>query len=97
MYTRLNTQPEGHNKRATHADWIQNMELGCLTQAGDLYRRLDERTKVRLVNHIVAAMRGVPYEIQVRQVGHFMKSDPAYGEAVAAALGMEAADITQAS
>jgi catalase len=45
--------------------------------------------KARLVANLVGAMKGVPREIQVRQMGHFTKADPAYGEAVARGLGID--------
>ena len=33
-------------------------------------------------------MAGVPEEIKLRQIGHFTKADPAYGEGVAKKLGL---------
>ena len=38
-------------------------------------------------------MRPVNREIQLRQIRHFYKADTAYGEGVAAGLGIEPADI----
>jgi catalase len=38
-------------------------------------------------------MQGVPRDIQIRQIGHFMKADPDYGEPVAKGLGIDPADI----
>ena len=64
------------------------------TQAGDLYRLMDEGAKARLVANIVGAMAGVPREIQIRQVAHFAKADPAYGEAIANGLSIDMADIS---
>jgi catalase len=63
------------------------------TQAGDLYRLMDDAAKQRLIENIVGAMQGVPRDIQVRQIGHFMKADPAYGEGVARGLGIDLADV----
>jgi catalase len=45
--------------------------------------------KVRLVANLVGAMKDVPREIQIRQVRHFYKADPAYGEGVARGLGID--------
>jgi catalase len=59
------------------------------TQAGNLYRLMSAEEKARLVANLVGAMQGVPREIQVRQIGHFTKADPAYGEAVARGLGID--------
>ena len=33
-------------------------------------------------------MQGVPEAIQLRQIGHFAKADPAYGRGVAERLGL---------
>ena len=57
-------------------------------QAGDLFRLLDQGQRQELIDNIVDAMRGVPEAIQRRQIGHFMKADPAYGEGVARGLGI---------
>ncbi len=59
------------------------------TQAGDLFRLLPADEKARLI----AALGSVPREIQVRQVRHFAKADPAYGEGVARGLGISPAEI----
>ncbi len=56
------------------------------TQAGNLYRLLPADEKERLTSNIANAMRSVSAEIQDRQLGHFAKADPAYGEAVARKL-----------
>ena len=44
--------------------------------------------KRQLIQNIVGAMKTVPREIQERQVAHFAKADPAYGEGVAKGLGL---------
>jgi catalase len=44
--------------------------------------------KSQLIGNIVSAMKSVPKEIQERQIGHFYKADPAYGEGVARGLGL---------
>jgi len=58
------------------------------TQAGDLFRLLTAEEKARLIDNIVGAMATVPREIQLRQIAHFTKADPAYGEGVAKGLGI---------
>lgn len=59
------------------------------TQAGDLYRLMDEGERSRLVQNIAAAMKGVQKEeIKLRQIQHFYKADPEYGQRVAEALGL---------
>ncbi|WP_243041453.1 catalase [Dyella sedimenti] len=58
------------------------------SQAGALFRLMDAGQKQQLFDNIAAAMQGVPEEIIRRQLGHFSKADPAYGEGVAKALGL---------
>ena len=58
-------------------------------QAGNLFRLMNDSQKQQLFGNIAAAMQGVPDEIVQRQLGHFAKADPAYGEGVAKALGIQ--------
>ena len=58
------------------------------TQAGNLYRLLPADEKQRLFRNIAAVMQGVPQFIIERQLKHFSKADPDYGEGVAKALGL---------
>ncbi|QYY35800.1 catalase [Ruficoccus sp. ZRK36] len=58
------------------------------TQAGDLFRLFNDEQKQRLFSNIAEAMDGVPDEIKLRQISHFAKADPAYGEGVAKAVGL---------
>jgi len=59
------------------------------TQAGNLFRLMSADQKQQLFGNIAAAMNGVPEEIIRRQLAHFSKADPAYGEGVAKALGIK--------
>ncbi|MEN8760916.1 MAG: catalase [Thiogranum sp.] len=59
------------------------------TQAGNLFRLMDADAQTRLIANIVNAMQDVPRNIQIRQIGHFLKADRAYGEGVARGLGVE--------
>ena len=58
------------------------------TQAGNLFRLMKPEQKRQLIQNLVSAMKTVPKEIQERQIGHFYKADPAYGEGVARGLGL---------
>jgi catalase len=58
------------------------------TQAGNLFRLMTAEAQQRLFCNIAEAMHGVPTDIIERQLAHFTKADPAYGEGVAAALGL---------
>jgi catalase len=57
------------------------------TQAGNLYRLMPPDERQRLHEALAGAMAGVPREIVERQLSHFAKADPAYGEGVKKALG----------
>ncbi|AOZ93740.1 catalase KatA [Paenibacillus crassostreae] len=64
------------------------------TQAGDLYRLLSAEERTRLVSNIVGAMTPVDKEeIKLRQIGHFYKADPEFGQQIADGLGLS---VTQA-
>lgn len=61
------------------------------TQPGDLYRLLSEEERARLVRNIVEAMTPVNSdEIKLRQIGHFRKADPEFGQRIAEGLGFAA-------
>jgi catalase len=57
-------------------------------QPGNLFRLMNTDQKRQLIQNLVSAMKTVPKEIQERQIGHFYKADPAYGEGVAKGLGI---------
>jgi catalase len=58
------------------------------TQPGNLFRLMNAEQQGRLFQNLAAALDGVPEFIVQRQLGHFYKADPAYGEGVAKALGV---------
>ncbi|MGJ8732994.1 MAG: catalase [Cellulophaga sp.] len=66
----------------------ENDTYGEYKQPGDLFRMFDEGQKNRLFSNIAAAMQGVSMEIIERQLVHFDKADPAYGNGVRKALGI---------
>jgi catalase len=61
------------------------------SQAGALFRLLDDGARARLMDNIAGAMRSVPEAIQRRQIAHFANADPAYGAGVAERLGLAVA------
>jgi catalase len=63
------------------------------TQAGNLFRLLKPDAQKRLIGNIVGSMKSVPKAIQERQIGHFLKADPAYGRGVAEGLGLNVEDL----
>ncbi|WP_287029482.1 catalase [Pseudomonas sp. UBA6310] len=59
------------------------------SQAGDLFRLMDAEQKALLIGNLVGAMGSVSREVQLRQIAHFLRADPAYGAGVAAGLGVD--------
>lgn len=78
---KINGDADRYNHREGNDDF---------TQAGNLFRLFDEAQKKRLCENIAAAMQGVPREIVDRQIAHFDKADPAYGQGVRDALARAA-------
>jgi catalase len=68
-----------HDHRAGNDDY---------TQPGNLFRLMSSVQKERLFGNIGRHMATVPREIQLRQICHFFRADPAYGAGVARALGI---------
>ncbi|MFP3667283.1 catalase KatA [Priestia sp. SIMBA_032] len=86
---------ESHeNKQAAYpvsgvADSVAYDHNDHYTQAGDLYRLLNEDERTRLVANIVEAMKPVEKEeIKLRQIQHFYKAAPEYGKRIADGLGL---------
>ncbi len=57
-------------------------------QAGNLFRLMTLGQRRRLIDNLVRAMQPVPEDIQLRQIEHFRRADPAYGDGVARGLGL---------
>lgn len=59
------------------------------TQPGDLYRLMSADEKDRLIQAFVGHMKPVEKdEIKLRQIEHFYKADPEWGERIAEGLGL---------
>ena len=56
------------------------------TQAGNLFRLLTDEGRRNLIANIAGSLGGADAATQDRQIGHFLKADPAYGQGVADAL-----------
>jgi catalase len=59
------------------------------TQAGNLYRLFDEAHRERLARRIAGVLGQARREVQMRQLGHFVRADEDYGRRVAKHLGVE--------
>jgi catalase len=58
------------------------------SQAGNLFRMMNAGQKEALFGNTARAMGDAPKEIKIRHIGNCLKADPAYGEGVAAAMGI---------
>lgn len=64
-------------------------EPDYFTQPGNLFRLLSAEEQQVLFENTARNMEGVPDDIKLRHIGHCAKADPAYGEGVAKAMGLE--------
>ncbi|GGX13364.1 catalase [Aquimarina muelleri] len=71
----------------------ENDTFGEYKQPGDLFRLFNDEQKDRLFNNIAAAMQGVSMEIIEKQLVHFDKADPEYGNGVRKALNLTAQNL----
>jgi catalase len=67
------------------------------TQPGNLFRLMKPEEKERLIGNIVASLSNAPRNIQERQLCHFFRADPAYGEGVAKGLGINVREMVGAN
>jgi len=70
------------------ADHYPPLDEDYWTQPGNLFRLMDEGEKLRLADNIAKSLEGVPGAIVDRQLRHFYKADPRYGELVEKSYNM---------
>lgn len=73
---------------ADRFDYWQD-EPDYFTQPGNLFRLMTPEQQQVLFENTARNMTGVPDAIKLKHVCHCMQADPAYGEGVAKALGLE--------
>jgi catalase len=78
----------GSVDRHNHRD-----ESDYYTQPGNLFRLMPRDARQRLIDNIAGNLRHTPKRIQELQVTHFYKADPAYGEGVAKAMGLDVGKV----
>lgn len=64
-------------------------EPDYFSQPGNLFRLMSAEQQQVLFENTARNMNGVPEDIKLRHIGHCAKADPAYGEGVAKAMGLE--------
>ncbi len=62
-------------------------------QPGALFRMMNPEQQQALFDNTARAMGDAPEKIKIRHIGNCLKADPAYGEGVAGALGIEISDL----
>jgi len=61
------------------------------SHAGALFRLMSDEQQALLISNIAGTMAGVSEDVIQRQLQYFFKADPAYGEGIAKALGVNLA------
>eukprot|EP00898_Chlorokybus_atmophyticus_P008130 jgi/Chlat1/8318/Chrsp78S07741 len=79
----------GPGDRYSHRAYHNQAPNDDYTQAGDLFRLMKQDEKERLITGICVSMKEVPRFIQERNIVHFYRCDPAYGEGIANGLGVD--------
>jgi len=95
--TSLKTASYGTELSGIAQRWNHRDDPDYYSQPGALFRLQKPDEKERLIGNIVAHMGPVDRNIQERQIVHFYKADPAYGEGVAKGLGISSAEIIAAA
>src|SRR5699024_10296221 len=72
---------------ATHRDFGQD-DANYYEQPGNLFRLMTDKEKEALFNHTANDFSGAEEHIKLRYIIHCYKADPAYGERVAKAAGI---------
>ena len=79
---------------ADHWDFRQDDD-DYFTQPGKLFRLMLPDQQQVLFENTARAMGDAPREVKVRHIGNCAKADPAYGEGVAAALGLSMGGVAR--
>ena len=64
-------------------------EPDYFTEPGNLFRLMSPAQQQVLFDNTARNMNGVPDEIKMNNICHCMQADPAYGQGVAKALGID--------
>ena len=63
------------------------------TQPGKLFRLMNKDQQEALFGNTARAMGDAPEAIKIRHIANCFKADPAYGQGVAAALGISMSEV----
>ena len=73
--------------------WNHREDTDYYSQPGALFRLMNPAQQQVLFENTARSVGGAPKEIQLRHIRNCMKADPAYGDGVARALGIEQSDL----
>ncbi len=73
--------------------WDHREDTDYYSQPAALFRRMSTAEKQALFENTARSVGGAPREIQLRHIANCLKADRAYGDGVAKALGIGAAEI----
>ncbi|HOA14477.1 MAG TPA: catalase [Myxococcota bacterium] len=73
--------------------WNHRVDDDYYSQPGMLFRLMSPAQQTVLFENTARAMGDAPREIKIRHIGNCFKADPAYGEGVAAALGIRMSEV----
>lgn len=77
------------------AHWDHREDTDYYSQPGKLFRLMSAIQQKVLFENTARSMGDAPREIKLRHIGNCLKADPAYGNGVAAALGISPEDLPQ--
>jgi catalase len=73
--------------------WNHRDDADYFTQPGALFRLMSTAQQQLLLENTARSIGEAPREVQLRDVRHCLKADPAYGKGVADALGIPASEL----
>ena len=83
----------GNLARRSSTGLIRRVGHDDFTQPGNLYRLFDEGHRDRLTTRIAGGLGQARREVQLRQLCHFFRADPDYGQRVARKLGIDLSEL----
>lgn len=97
-YNKYNSTPEAkqppqESMGAIYEHDFREDDNNYYEQPGKLFRLQSDEGKERLFQNTAAEMQGTTEQIQHRHIRNCYKADPAYGEGVAKALGVNISDV----
>ncbi|AKG74758.1 catalase [Salinicoccus halodurans] len=97
-YNKYNSTPEAkmppqESMGAIYEHDFREDDNNYYEQPGKLFRLQSDEAKERLFQNTAAEMQGTTEQIQHRHIRNCYKADPAYGEGVAKALGINISDV----